>query len=137
MTKGIVVVSHGAFAEGLAEACQMLCGLPEGFFTVSLLADEGPAQFIEKLNAVKKKTDAYARTTVFADIKGGTPCKAAFQVFTEEKYDIISGVNLPMVLEAIGGDDPDADELVAAGKIMISDIKKEMSSRAVLLDVDD
>lgn len=136
MTKGIVIVSHGAFAEGLADACRMLCGLPERFHTVSLLPDDGPEQFARRLLALKAVTDQYDRTAVFADLKGGTPCRAAMQVFADEKYDIISGVNLPMLLEAVVGDDTGAEQLVEAGKLLIADIKKEMT-RALPDDIDD
>lgn len=136
-TTGYVIVSHGMLAEGLKDACRMLCGLPDNFYTAALMPDDGPEQYLARLREIRNTTDLLDKVTVFADIKGGTPCKSAMQVFTDPKYDIISGVNLPMLLETVTGDDLSAEDIIFSGKLLISDIKKEMSAAGNLDDVDD
>ena len=68
--KKLILISHGAFCEGLKESAEMILGEQPDIVPVPLLPEESAEDFQAKLLAEMAKEDGF---TVFADLMGGTP----------------------------------------------------------------
>lgn len=104
---GILLVSHGKFAEGLKDSIELIMGTPEQFDIASLLAGQDIIEFREKVVQKIKKLDMGEGVLVFVDLFGASPYNVtqyASLVLKEENIQVrtLTGMNLPMLLETLG-----------------------------------
>lgn len=95
---GIIVVGHGDFPQGLVNGAEMILGEQENLVAVPLLPTDSPESYLDKLLNV---TNSYDNMIMLADLKGGTPQNLSSFVVKERDCSIVTGVNLPMLLEII------------------------------------
>ncbi|MBJ8325759.1 PTS sugar transporter subunit IIA [Streptococcus pacificus] len=101
MSKHLVLVSHGLFSEELKKSTEMIMGPQENIHAVSLLPEEGPDDFRQKLEAV---VEGLENVVVFADLLGGTPANVVSRMMLEgKKFDFYVGMNMPMVIGFLNG----------------------------------
>ena len=97
---GIVVGTHGIFAEELVRSCEMICGEQKNVAAVTLVPGEGPDDVVAKYEEVIKGLDCKDGVLFLNDLFGGSPYNAACRlVISNENYGIVTGVNLPMLSE--------------------------------------
>ena len=99
---GIILASHGGFAEGIKQSAQMIFGDQEKFESVVLMPSMGPDEFRENLSKAIEKVDS-DEILFLVDLWGGTPFNQTSNLFDghEDKWAIVAGLNLPMVIEAL------------------------------------
>ena len=98
----ILLLSHGLFAQALLNTCRMIDPEVEDVCALCL-TDGGIESFSEKLNLYLKKNENES-ILFFCDLKHGSPYNQLLINMIEvkvNKYKIITGMNLPMVLQAI------------------------------------
>ena len=103
MSIGIVIASHGEFAEGIHQSGSMIFGEQEKVQTVTFMPSEGPNDLRAKLDAAIATFDADDEILVLADLWSGSPFNQASAVIGENpdrKIAIITGLNLPMLIQA-------------------------------------
>ena len=102
---GIVLASHGKFAEGIKESGQMIFGPQEDVAAVVLTPDMGPDDMHKKLlDAIATFSDQ-EHVLFLGDLWGGTPFNQVSRIIDEEKHEdwvAITGLNLPMLVSAYG-----------------------------------
>ena len=99
---GIIVTGHGNIATGIGSAVKLVFGQPEKFYTVDFTEDITPELLEEKILDKVNKTGDENGVLIFSDIAGGTPFKTASIIsLKRENIKVISGMNLPMILEII------------------------------------
>jgi mannose/fructose/sorbose-specific phosphotransferase system IIA component len=93
----IVVASHGELARALVNTAELIAGQQADIRYYSLMPGDDVRGFQNSLAEVV----AQARPTlILVDMAGGTPWNIALQVAAQhEAVRIVSGVNLPMLLE--------------------------------------
>lgn len=97
---GIIVGTHGRFAEELVKSCEMICGEQKNVRAVTLVPGEGPDDVVAKYEAAIGELDCGDGVLFLNDLFGGSPYNAACRlVISNEKYGIVTGVNLPMLIE--------------------------------------
>lgn len=127
--RGILLISHGQFAEGLKESVKMIAGDVTNVYATCLAPTDGPDQFKEKLQVAKKELEQYEDVVIFADLFGGSPCNTTFvDCFQDPKYNFIAGMNFPMVLTAILSPEETVDNLIQTGQEGIVDVRKIMAA---------
>ncbi len=100
---GIIVGTHGSFAEGILESSRMILGEQKNVKSVTLVPGEGPDDVLEKYKKAIEEMDCEDGVLFLNDLFGGSPYNAACRLVIEnEKYGIVTGVNLPMLIEMIG-----------------------------------
>ena len=99
---GIILASHGHFAEGIQESAQMIFGEQENFETAILLPSMGPDDLKSDIEAAIDKIDS-DQILFLVDLWGGTPFNQASNILEghEDNWAIVAGMNLPMVIEAL------------------------------------
>lgn len=99
---GIIVGTHGEFANGILESAQMILGedlVNGGVRAVILKRGEGPENVIEKYKAAIADLGNPERVLFLNDLRGGTPYNAASTLAVgDEHYGIVAGVNFPMLI---------------------------------------
>ena len=101
---GIILASHGDFAKGIMQSGSMIFGEQENVQAVTLMPSEGPDDFRAKLQKAISKLDNADEVLFLVDLWGGTPFNQSNALFEEhkDKWAIVSGLNLPMLIEAYG-----------------------------------
>ncbi|MBN7273964.1 PTS mannose transporter subunit IIAB [Ligilactobacillus pobuzihii] len=99
---GIILASHGSFAEGIFQSAQMIFGEQENVQTVTLKPSEGPDDVHAKMEKAVATFDDPEQVLFLVDLWGGTPFNQASNIFEDHKdtWGIVAGMNLPMVIEA-------------------------------------
>ena len=126
--RGIIIASHGKFAEGMYDAIKMFSGELENFSYISLLPDQDLKSFIEELKNKIDKVDSGDGVVVFCDLLYGTPSNIVSSLLKEEIYkeklEIISGINLATVLEYTNTRNEmfDRNKLLEVGKTSIASV---------------
>ena len=94
---GIVVITHGGVAEELVNAARNIVGEIPAIAAVSIGWSDDPAA----ANAAIERGLAAVggAALVLTDMFGGTPTNLSLP-FLSEKVEIVTGVNLPMVIKA-------------------------------------
>ena len=101
----IVLASHGRFSEGIKESGQMIFGPQEDVEAVVLTPDMGPDDFRAKVLAAIDTFSNKEQVLFLADLWGGTPFNQISKLIEErggEDWVCVTGMNLPMVIEAYG-----------------------------------
>ena len=99
----IIVGTHGKFSEELVKTCEMICGATQNVAAVTLVPGEGPDDVVKKYEEAIAKMDTEGGVLFLNDLFGGSPYNAACRlVINNEKYGIVTGVNLPMLIEMVG-----------------------------------
>lgn len=97
----IIVSGHGQLSTGLLDAFQMIFGKDEKIVAIPFLKGEGIPQLQEKFQQQLEQFPLEEEVLFMVDVFGGTPYNSATQlVFDKKNMDIVTGVNLPVLLEA-------------------------------------
>ncbi|MDD3267552.1 MAG: mannose/fructose/sorbose PTS transporter subunit IIA [Burkholderiales bacterium] len=101
---GIILASHGEFAKGILQSSKMIFGEQENVKAVTLMPSEAPDDVKAKMKDAIASFDNQDEVLFLVDLWGGTPFNQANSLFEEhkDKWAIVAGMNLPMVIEAYG-----------------------------------
>jgi len=97
---GVVVVTHCHLGKELISAAELVVG--EGlkqFQSVSIDPKEGSEEIRDKIIAAIRKVDEGQGILILTDMYGGTPSNISLSFLEEKKIEVITGVNLPMLLK--------------------------------------
>lgn len=99
---GILVVTQGELAEELARAAQRIAGVANRIETVSLAWNESPIESQDKvaeaLAQLENGRGAEGGVLILTDLPGGTPFNIAKKFARPDKVEVVSGVNLSMLV---------------------------------------
>jgi len=98
---GGVIVSHGKLAEELLNALTIILGEAPNIEAISIGWYDDVEESKKKINQSIKRVDQKNGVIIFTDMFGGTPSNLSFSFFAENKIEIITGVNLPMLIKFI------------------------------------
>ena len=100
---GVILASHGGFADGIHQSAEMIFGPQENFNSCILKPDEGPEDVKNKMQEAIASLDNQDEVLFLVDLWGGTPFNQASSLVKEheDKWTIVAGMNLPMVIEAL------------------------------------
>ncbi|MBI2399765.1 MAG: PTS sugar transporter [Deltaproteobacteria bacterium] len=99
---GAVVITHGRLAEALVEAAEAITGKMEKVKAVSVVSTDSTDGIRGVVSAAIKEVDSGNGAVVFTDMFGGTPTNIALSLMNSGKVEVITGVNLPMLIKFVG-----------------------------------
>ena len=100
---GVIIAAHLRLADELLSAARIITGSRlDNFRTISINIDDKPDQAREKLLAVVRELNTPDGTVILVDMFGGTPSNLSLSLLSRGTIEIITGVNLPMIIEAAG-----------------------------------
>lgn len=95
---GKLILTHGGLARELLSAANVISGRLNGFEALSLDWSDGFDEARGKVSAALSRLDSGQGVLILTDMYGGTPCNIAMTFFQAGKVEVLTGVNLPMVL---------------------------------------
>ena len=107
-TPGVVVVTHGQLAAELLNAAEMIVGDLPGYVAVSIGWHDDVTVAHAAIAAAIAKVDAGAGVLLLTDMFGGTPSNLGMAFLEAGRVEVVTGVNLAMLItlaKAGDGDD--------------------------------
>ncbi|WP_294610582.1 mannose/fructose/sorbose PTS transporter subunit IIA [uncultured Gilliamella sp.] len=98
---GIILATHGEFAEGILQSGTMIFGEQENVKAVTLHPSDGPDSLKERMLAAIATFENQDEVLFLVDLWGGTPFNQANNLCGQHSnWAIVAGLNLPMLIEA-------------------------------------
>jgi PTS system mannose-specific IIA component len=98
---GVLIVAHDTLGDSLVKAVtHVLGGRPPQFEVMSVTASDDPTALLPRARALAEALDTGDGLVVFSDIFGATPCNLAVKLAKPGRVEVVSGVNLPMLVRA-------------------------------------
>lgn len=99
---GVVVVTHGQLATELLNAAEMIVGDLPRFAAVSIGWHEDTQDARDEIAEAIRRVRQDAGVLILTDMFGGTPSNLALTFLAEGHVEVITGVNLPMLIKLAG-----------------------------------
>ena len=96
---GIVLVTHGRLGQELLKTAEGIVGPVTGALSVSIEPQDGMELIREKMAQAIGAVDSGDGVLVLTDMFGGTPANLALTFLDERRVEVVTGVNLPMLLK--------------------------------------
>jgi PTS system mannose-specific IIA component len=98
---GLVVAAHGHLADELVHTAEQIVGPLPSVRTCSIEAGASPESIRAAMHEAMQQLDGSGEgVVVLADLFGGTPCTQSLSLCGRHKLEVVTGVNLPMLLKA-------------------------------------
>jgi mannose PTS system EIIA component len=96
---GVVVVTHGLLAMELLNAAEMIVGDLPRFTAVSIGWHDDVEVARDAIAAAIARVDAGGGVLVLTDMFGGTPSNLGLSMLDAGRVEVLTGVNLPMLIK--------------------------------------
>jgi len=96
---GLVVATHGALGEALLTTAGLIVGQAAQACTVSLSQGNSAEELRELLARKIAEVDQGDGVLVMVDMFGGTPANIGMTLLAPGRVELLTGVNLPMLLK--------------------------------------
>ncbi|HNS53746.1 MAG TPA: PTS sugar transporter subunit IIA [Syntrophales bacterium] len=96
---GVLVVTHGNLGNELIKVAELIKGPQQGILSISVDASRGLDDLRKEITASIRKVDSGSGVLVLTDLFGGTPSNVSLAFLKEGKVEVVTGVNLPMLLK--------------------------------------
>lgn len=98
---GGIIVSHGKLAEELLNVLTIILGEAPKIEAISIGWYDDVEESKKKINQSLKRVDQKNGVIIFTDMFGGTPSNLSFSFLRDNEVEIITGVNLPMLIKFV------------------------------------
>lgn len=96
---GGVIVSHGKVANELLAAAETVVGKLEHIVAVSIGWHDDVEKANDEIARAIKKVSSGSGVLLLTDMFGGTPTNISAMFIADKEVEIVTGVNLPMVIK--------------------------------------
>ena len=110
---GLVVCTHANLAASLLEAAEMIVGDYPGAATVAVDPSDGADVIHERIGKAVNEVNTGAGVLLLCDMFGGTPSNLSLS-FLADDVEVVTGVNLPMLLKLYTSREAPLREVAAA-----------------------
>ena len=99
---GIVIVTHGQLGDALMGAAEFILGRrPAATESISIDLSENAEKLRAKIAQGIKEVQGQAGALILTDMFGGTPSNLSYSFLEEGRIEVLSGVNLPILIQAV------------------------------------
>lgn len=125
----VLVITHGKIGQELISTAELITGKQDSVEAIELSSNESLAVLSARIEEKLKTSNQSEGVLILTDMLGGTPCNASLPFSKKYNIEIISGVNLYMLISVfLNRDKIGINELtqkiIAEGKKSIEDVKK-------------
>ncbi len=96
---GVLIITHGNLGCELIQAAELIKGRMDGVLAISVDPTKGVEELKKEISSGIKKVNKGNGVLILTDLFGGTPSNLSLSFLKEGKLEVISGVNLPMLLK--------------------------------------
>src|SRR4030067_273469 len=94
---GILIVSHGRLADALISSVQSLVGNLEKIKGIPIWSKDREEEIKDRIQMEMAEVDDGDGVVILTDILGGTPTNLSLSFLEDEKVEVVTGVNIPML----------------------------------------
>jgi mannose PTS system EIIA component len=114
---GVVVVTHGQLANELVNAAEMIAGELPRFEAVALGWHDDPNAAKDQIAAAIGRVGGAGGVLILTDMFGGTPSNLGITFLEDDAVEVVTGVNLPMLVKLASLDRSQASLLGVARQV--------------------
>jgi PTS system mannose-specific IIA component len=132
---GLLVVTHGKLAHELEKAARRIVGDVPTLSSISLGWDDDVTDARRRVEEGIAKVAVDGRVLILTDMFGGTPSNVALSLLEPGRVDIVTGVNLPMLIKfanmsTVDGFDETVRRIAQQGRDAIQVASEVLEKRA-------
>jgi len=128
---GGIIVSHGKLAEELLNALTIILGEAPNIESISIGWYDDVEDSKKKISQSLKRVDQKNGVIIFTDMFGGTPSNLSFSFLKDGQVEIVTGINLPMLIKFVSLQR--CNDLKDVAKKVVEQGKKNIHLVSVLL----
>ena len=134
---GVVVVTHVNYGQSLIHAAEAILGAQEGVAAVSVDISQEVDHILSNIRQAVEQTDRGRGVLILTDMFGGTPTNLSLSLLGAGHLEVITGINLPMLLKVLSSRTRKLEELsvdaksagcqgiVVAGEVLRSRVREK------------
>ena len=96
---GVLITTHGNLGSELMKVAEMIKGTLMNVMHISMDQTIGVEDLTKQITAAIKKLDKGQGVLILTDLFGGTPSNLSLSLLKAGKVEVVTGVNLPMMLK--------------------------------------
>ncbi|RLC32521.1 MAG: PTS sugar transporter [Deltaproteobacteria bacterium] len=96
---GLLIISHCDLGKELLNAAELILGNLQAAGAISITQTTESERLLKEISKEIKTLDTGDGVLVLTDMFGGTPSNLSLSFLEEEAVEVLTGVNLPMVVE--------------------------------------
>ncbi|MDD3313595.1 PTS sugar transporter subunit IIA [Pseudodesulfovibrio sp.] len=98
---GVVVVTHGSFGQSLLDVAEIVLGPQEYCKAVGVDVNRGVDETVDAIRKTIKSVETGRGVVALTDLFGGSPTTMSLSLMKSENLEVITGVNLPMLVATL------------------------------------
>ena len=102
---GVLIVTHYRLAEEFLQAVQLIVGELPHFRAIGLDPSTAPEDMRRRIEAELKQINGSEGVLMLVDMFGGTPSNLCLSFLDEGRVEVVTGLNLPMLVKVARVDD--------------------------------
>lgn len=99
MNIGVLIVTHYELGEQMLQALRSIIPNAPEFHAVSVSPDQSVDQMRKSISEKIGEADTGSGVLILTDMFGGTPSNIALSFLGEQKVEVVTGLNLPMLIK--------------------------------------
>ena len=113
---GIIVFTHADYGKALIASAEGILGVQPGYEILTVGSGVDVEDTMAKLRSAVERLDDGGGVVVFTDMFGGTPSNLSISLLGSLNVEVMTGVNLPMLLRAFNRRNESLIELARASR---------------------
>jgi PTS system mannose-specific IIA component len=130
---GIVVVTHGQLANELVSAAEMIVGEIPNINAVSIGWQVNPEDAEREIKDAFERVERGQGVILLTDMFGGTPSNLSLTLLEKDKVEVVTGVNLPMLIKLVGLREQQKHDLLEVARLTCAQGKESIYQASDLL----
>ncbi len=114
---GVVLVTHTDYGSRLLQAAEFILGPQQGCVSVSVDGSREVAEMVAELKDSVNASDQGGGVLMLTDMFGGTPTNLSLSLLGSRQLEVVTGVNLPMLLKVLGSRKTPLEQLARDAKL--------------------
>ncbi len=111
---GILLVTHGGIGFSLLKSATQILGKhPSNINCISVETDHEVHSYKKTINSELLKLDSGMGVLVMSDMYGATPTNILKELVVANKIEVLTGINLPMLMQALTNRDSELKKLIS------------------------
>jgi PTS system mannose-specific IIA component len=95
---GVLIISHGRLAEAFISSVKSLVGNLHRITGVSIWPKDRDEEIKDRIRKKMAEVNEGDGVVILTDLLGGTPTHLSLSFLEDEKVEVVTGVNMPMLL---------------------------------------
>ena len=96
---GVVLVTHPNLGEEFVRSAELICGKISNLATVFIDTRKEVEELRKEIAAAIKSVDLGKGVLILTDMFGGTPSNMSLVFLQEDRVEVLTGLNLPMLIK--------------------------------------